>query len=911
MGLNRAIDELQQNLEEINKQHKLKRLRKVLKFLLIGFLIGRNSDKRISELSTRNRLILNSLINRFEDLEHIERIKEFADVYTRLTHIEERMKAFKEELADAQNLVLNLEEGLEKYREMIVTYAKRAIEQREHAIDKKVEGIVNSGTYLIYSDKQRCIDTIKSFEEDLNYCDQSDVLDNEYLDESSKKLEKSRQTILDYNKDFIQKRKEDYSSLWSIGLDSLDDEQQTAIITDDKHNLVVAAAGSGKTKVLITRIAYLIKRKPDGIKPHRILAIAYQNKDVEQIEQRLREYGITKVNVRTFHGLGIDILHLAGKMKNILDKNERPRIIKRIYQDKLKSEPDFYNAFLNYVKFLHEPEVEEDVTNKEGTLALRKTLPYTSIDDTRVKSRAEKEILDFLLTSKFNGTPIQVKYEPEIEGLGRPDFHLPEYDLFIEHWGLDKNGEVPEWFHQSTAEYKENMERKKRWFANNNKLLVETFAYEYDEDHPEFFIQLLKNRIVERLQASYGDDFNFSTMTYRELLEVICESDRDWVSKDRVSEDIFNFIKNAKTYDLKPARILQKLESGKWSRKQRTFGNLAVRVYESYQEKLKELQRIDFEDMINNAVEELNKDENLCANIFDHILVDEYQDISEQRYKLIRNLLAQNPRCKLFCVGDDWQSIMGFAGSNLEFFVNFEKYFENPAVTKISTNYRSVRAIVEAGACLINNNTSSQIPKRTVSNQIARGTIKELRLTHTANYRKNYYRQIATDCLDRISEYRKRGYAPKDILVLSRFMHVHTHQTPRLHYIIENILEEAKCRGIKISRNPKTTRKVRLLTVHKAKGLEAKAVLILNVIKDNYGFPCEIEDSSILEPARENYPLQDQKEEERRLFYVAMTRAMEDLLIYTWEPAMSEFLEEIAEHTIKERLGYWQHYQQS
>jgi len=86
--------------------------------------------------------------------------------------------------------------------------------------------------------------------------------------------------------------------------------------------------------------------------------------------------------------------------------------------------------------------------------------------------------------------------------------------------------------------------------------------------------------------------------------------------------------------------------------------------------------------------------------------------------------------------------------------------------------------------------------------------------------------------------------------------------------------------------------------------LEAKVVFILNVIKDTYGFPCEIEDSAILEPARENYPLQDQKEEERRLFYVAMTRAKEDLYIYTWKPAMSEFLEEIIDYTIEERLDY-------
>lgn len=88
------------------------------------------------------------------------------------------------------------------------------------------------------------------------------------------------------------------------------------------------------------------------------------------------------------------------------------------------------------------------------------------------------------------------------------------------------------------------------------------------------------------------------------------------------------------------------------------------------------------------------------------------------------------------------------------------------------------------------------------------------------------------------------------------------------------------------------------------KGLEAKVVFLLNVVKDTYGFPCEIEDPSIYEPARENYPPQDQKEEERRLFYVAMTRAIEDLYIYTWEPAKSEFLEGIEEYTREDRLSY-------
>jgi len=155
-----------------------------------------------------------------------------------------------------------------------------------------------------------------------------------------------------------------------------------------------------------------------------------------------------------------------------------------------------------------------------------------------------------------------------------------------------------------------------------------------------------------------------------------------------------------------------------------------------------------------------------------------------------------------------------------------------------------------------------------------------------------------------VDEYLQNGYANKDILILNRFMWIHSHGMPRYHYIIENLISEAAARNIKLSIDAKDERRVRVLSVHKAKGLEARVVFILNVIKDLYGFPCEIEDTSILEPAKENYPHQDQKEEERRLFYVAISRAKEDLNIYTWEPSMSEFLKEINEYTVEERLNY-------
>jgi len=240
---------------------------------------------------------------------------------------------------------------------------------------------------------------------------------------------------------------------------------------------------------------------------------------------------------------------------------------------------------------------------------------------------------------------------------------------------------------------------------------------------------------------------------------------------------------------------------------------------------------------------------------------------------------------------------MGFAGSNLRFFVDFQKYFENPVIIKVSTNYRSIKSIVDAGADLIRNNSNSQIPKITRAHQKEVRVIKVFGSPHKKRYEDRYPEQIAEHCLSRIAKYIQKGYAPKDILVLSRYNFLRT---------IGIFLKKAQEWDINVAYGRKFARKdqVRLMTVHKSKGLEAKVVFILDFVKGQYGFPCEIEDPAIYAPAREDYPQQDHKEEERRLFYVALTRAKEDVIIYTWEPSKSEFLEEIREHIVEERLTY-------
>jgi DNA helicase-4 len=136
-------------------------------------------------------------------------------------------------------------------------------------------------------------------------------------------------------------------------------------------------------------------------------------------------------------------------------------------------------------------------------------------------------------------------------------------------------------------------------------------------------------------------------------------------------------------------------------------------------------------------------------------------------------------------------------------------------------------------------------------------------------------------------------------------MRTKIHGRVKFFQIVRTFSDFSKDMGIKVAvDNAREWNAIKLLTVHKCKGLEAKVVFVLDVVKGEFGFPSEIEESSLLELAREDNGIQSQIEEERRLFYVAVTRAKEDLYIYTRMTNKSQFLYEIANCTQSVRLGY-------
>ncbi len=352
---------------------------------------------------------------------------------------------------------------------------------------------------------------------------------------------------------------------------------------------------------------------------------------------------------------------------------------------------------------------------------------------------------------------------------------------------------------------------------------------------------------------------------------------------DNLSKHIVNYIKNAKTYYLTPEKIRKRLSKEKWIREQITFSQVALKIYEDYQNELKSSGHIDFEDMINITIESLKNSPELLKGNYDHILVDEYQDISRQRYELIKTIMEKNQNCKLFCVGDDWQSIMSFAGSDPEFFINFDKYFNHPARTDLTFNYRSIKSIVETGNELIKYNGEQQLSKKVIANNEQIAPINVFYLMHKENYKWKYYKQMVEDCIERIKYHLDNGYESDEIMVLTRIT-----KNP----VYKGIFDEY------VNNN-----NISFSSIHKSKGLQSKIVFLLDMKEGVYGFPCQLHNSIIFEPARMEI-MSDKIAEERRLFYVAVTRAKEKLYVYSQKSNPSRFLNEMGKYVNEQIIGY-------
>ncbi|MDL2230855.1 ATP-dependent helicase [Bacteroidales bacterium OttesenSCG-928-L19] len=666
-------------------------------------------------------------------------------------------------------------------------------------------------------------------------------------------------------------------------LNSLNEKQREAVISENNRLLVLAGAGSGKTQTLLQKLIYLIEEK--GVSPSNILAITFTKnatnemidrliisadssgeyatqlldkrrssaiKDKERILQKRKYKWIDGLTVRTFHSLCYHILRTDGvnefdnKFRVITDKKGvdeeewtkymAPETAFEIFHKIVIELCENSEYLLKLKRYILDYIVDKiQFEKKDQNNEYRNGKYFTTLDGTQVRSKSEQFIADW-----FYRHSIKYEYEPllNIKDFSfHPDFYIPEANLYIEHIS-DKSFST---------------QNKEEQFQKGNLLLVKTF--ESMTKDSSLFNHTLDNIVKNRLPANYHKTV---ALSFKEEFNGYHEDVKEFVQQVMRITDMIKVENISIDAVLKDARKDQ-------HERVRNFYELAIPVLKEYLHYCTNKSYLDFNDMISKCISLFQNQQDIANKYkkkFDYILVDEFQDVNNLQVELIKLLLTD--KTQLFCVGDDWQSIYGFRGSNVSYIIEFEKHFTNSQVIKLNLNYRSTQNIVGASNEVIKHN------KFKIEKDLWASKKSEHKIVV---YSGNCEDENIQFCVDKVKELLNEGVANDEILFLYR-----------RSKMFKDYYERFKVEGIRVQAK----------TIHGSKGLEAKVVFILGLTEGNGGFPdIWLEDRIFQVIKKANHDLL--LEEERRLFYVAITRAKEKLFLITEKGNESSFLKEIPE----------------
>lgn len=666
-------------------------------------------------------------------------------------------------------------------------------------------------------------------------------------------------------------------------LEGLNEKQREAVVSDAKRLLVLAGAGSGKTKTLLQKIMYLVEEKK--VPPSSILAITFtknatnemldrlivsadrtgmyeriifskvltkKDKDIERRNWQRKFKWIEGLTVRTFHSFCYSVLRSDGvkefdnKFKIIGDEkaSDLEDLSNRIADEtvfevfhKIFIERCAENDFLLKTKrYILDYLVDKIHISKEYEAPkVTNGKYYTSLNGTKVKSKSEQYIADWL-----HRHSIPFEYEPLLNVKDfdfHPDFYIPDANLYLEH----------------VSDKSYPMEAKEKQFAKGNILYAKTF-----ESHTQdsaLFNHTLDQIVKSRLPINFHKE---KQLNYLEEFNGYYEEVKDFVRQ------IIRICDMIKVENVTLKEVISRASLDKHERI-RVFYELAIPIITNYINYTTNKSYLDFNDLISKTASLFSNHEDVRQRYqdkFQYVLVDEFQDVNNLQVELLKLIIKAESQ--LFCVGDDWQSIYGFRGSNVEYIINFEKYFSNAQVIKLNQNYRSEKNIVEASNEVIKHN------KHKIDKDIA--AVKDTQQKIVIQKGNNKEDNIRF-CVEKVRELLEEGYAKDDILFLYRRNAMFSEY--RSEFKQHKFFANAK-------------------TIHASKGLEAKVVFILGLTEGRGGFPdVWLEDRlfQIIKAADYNLLL----EEERRLFYVAITRAKDKLYLVTEKGNESSFLNEIPE----------------
>ena len=668
---------------------------------------------------------------------------------------------------------------------------------------------------------------------------------------------------------YVRQQREKHADLFHSGLGyPLNGDQTDAILHDEDRALIVAGAGTGKTSTIVGKTLHLLR---EGLATEsEIIMVAYTKKAAEEMEERLASHSVKGIAIKTFHALGNEgIAQATGRKPSISklaeDNWALPGAI-REYVSEILSDPSRQGRLTEYLaQFRYAYRAPETFATEHDYFQYIQGQNVRTLRGEQVKSVEECMIADWLTTHGIR-YEYERHYEHETASIQfrqyQPDFYLPEYGIYLEHFGINRQGR-PAPFIDDPQVYLDGMAWKRDLHRKHKTKLIETFSYFAAEGRLADELDRLLRAEGVRITAISVDDF-LPLLTQQDILDPFLRM-------------VASFLNLFKSNGWTESEVRQRALDAKNIRGAK-FLDVFSAILAKYEAALRREVAIDFSDMINETVGHVQSGR--FSPGYRYILVDEFQDISRGRARLIQALLAQNPGAKLFAVGDDWQSIYRFAGSDIDLMTRFAVHFGHTRRTDLRTTHRFNDRLLQASSRFVSANPQQLrkelvAPRKRVQPAIAIvsgssvGTGKEGAL-ETASGMEGAAKDPLVSALQAIAF---EDPADKiDVLVMGRYNH---------------LLEP--CRQVPV---PDCRLKLRFLSVHAAKGLEADYAIVLDVIGGKLGFPNAIVDDPLLELVLAGvgtFP----HAEERRLFYVALTRARHKTFILTRNHQRSVFVDEL------------------
>lgn len=778
---------------------------------------------------------------------------------------------------------------------------------------KQALNCINDFLGLMHSEKYISLKTYNEFLD--KYSDIFELNDkynsNKHTNEKINYISNKGYLVLeDHNDKWINKeiiRNKDFLDNMFNDIDSnikLDDEQKKAVVVDEDYSLIIAGAGSGKTTTIAAKVNYLVNIKK--VNPRKIAVISFTNKATEELEERIVDDFKIPVSVTTFHALGMKYIRkITNNIVGIVSEYEQKKIIENyiineIFPDKNKMDfivqnfseyfskgfkenykkfNSFNDYFQDYKKRKFEQEKDYIKTYNYNRIEKALKLKYpVSIKGEIYKSVGEAKIANYLFK---NGIDYQYeKIFPEKVDEDRaysPDFTIDYHGktIYIEYFGLSsyyENGTISE---KNLKKYKRERNKKIEFFKSKDGIydLIQLDYYNIGDDNEKcYYLGMLKKELLNR-------GIKFKPKTDIEIFEQLLDNNKssEFYKFIDIIVEAITIIKEEDQLD-KYYEILSE-----WLNK----NNLDEFEYMKYQNQLKIIKTfiknyqnyiinnhlVDYSDMIIYAHKYINRvyDEKNELD-YEYVIIDEYQDISLPRYLLAKKI-SDKYRAKIIAVGDDWQSIFAFTGSDVKLFYNFENLFPGAELLKINNTYRNSQELIDVASSFVLEN-SEQIYKHLISNKKLEQPIEIYYYDNENEY------SILNELVKNIY-----NNNPKDeIMILSR------RNKDLDALILSNFFEGGKNDRIICKEVPDA--KITALTIHRSKGLGADQVIVMNL--SDAIFPLHHDNdywiTKVLRPNNnEKYPFA----EERRIFYVALTRTKNKVYLMASKDNCSRFIEEI------------------